>query len=149
MPNSIEPPSNSWKRVYADDRKKPNTEALDIARAIYSMGFEDGRNDFADSFESCDLGARLITDLVISKIAENEQRCKALVCAQTDKIAELEIERDEWKTKCETREFAYKQADAERKRYREQIDELRAERDEWKDKYKSLLRALGGVQRHP
>ena len=43
-------------------------------------------------------------------------------------------ERDEWKTKCETREFAYKQADAERKRYSEQIDELRAERDEWKAK---------------
>ena len=99
MPNSIEPPSNSWKPVYADDRKKPNTEALDIAGTIYCMGFEDGRNDFADSFESCDFGARLITDLVISKIAESEQRCKALVCAQTDKIAELEIERDEWEAK--------------------------------------------------
>ena len=40
---------------------------------------------------------------------------------------QAETERDEWKTKCETREFAYKQADAERKRYSEQIDELRAE----------------------
>ena len=43
-------------------------------------------------------------------------------------------ERDEWKTKCDISEVAYKQADAERKRYSEQIDELRAERDEWKAK---------------
>ena len=48
------------------------------------------------------------------------------------KIAELEAERDEWKTKCDTYEVAYKQADAERKRYSEQIDELFAERDELK-----------------
>lgn len=45
-------------------------------------------------------------------------------------LAELEAERDEWKTKCETCEVAYKQADAERKRYSEQIDGLFAERDE-------------------
>ena len=43
-------------------------------------------------------------------------------------------ERDKWKTKCKTREFAYKQANAERKRYSEQIDGLRTERDEWKAK---------------
>ena|GEM_PF-5189720 len=48
------------------------------------------------------------------------------VCCYID---ELTAERDEWKTKCETREVAYKQADAERKRYSEQIDELTAERD--------------------
>lgn len=48
-------------------------------------------------------------------------------------IAELTAERDEWKTKCETREIAYKQADAERKRYSEQIDELTAERDELRE----------------
>ena len=49
-------------------------------------------------------------------IGEWELRCES-----------METERDEWKTKFETREFAYKQADAERKRYSEQIDELRAE----------------------
>ena len=47
--------------------------------------------------------------------------------ALREMVDELEAERDEWKTKCETREVAYKQADAERKRYSEQIDELRAE----------------------
>ena len=46
---------------------------------------------------------------------------------------ELTAERDEWKTKCETREIAYKQADAERKRYSEQIDKLTAERDELRE----------------
>ena len=46
----------------------------------------------------------------------------------------LTAERDEWKTKCETREVAYKQADAERKRYSEQIDELIVERDELAEK---------------
>lgn len=144
MPNSIESPSNSVNGVDADDRKNPNTEALDIAGAIYCMGFEDSRDDFADSLESCIFGARLITDLVNRKIAETEQCCKDLVFTQTNRIAELGTERDEWKTKCETREFAYKQADAERKRYSEQIDELQAERDEWKAKYKLLLRALDG-----
>lgn len=58
---------------------------------------------------------------------ELEARCYHLKA----RIAELRAERDEWKTKCETREFAYKQADAERKRYSEQIDELLAERNEW------------------
>lgn len=55
-----------------------------------------------------------------------------------EQIEELRAERDEWKTKCETREFAYNQADAERKRYSEQIDELRAERNEWKAKAADL-----------
>ena len=50
------------------------------------------------------------------------------------RIAELTAERDEWKTICETREFAYKQADAERKRYSEQIDELTVERDEYRER---------------
>lgn len=44
-------------------------------------------------------------------------------------IDELTAERDVWKTKCETREVAYKQANAEGKRYSEQIDKLQAERD--------------------
>ena len=57
-----------------------------------------------------------------------------------DMERDLIAERDEWKTKCETREVAYKQADAERKRYSEQIDELTAERDELREK---LSRALG------
>lgn len=53
---------------------------------------------------------------------------EALKRGEADARAEqMETERDEWKTKCEIREFAYKQADAERKRYSEQIDELRAE----------------------
>lgn len=47
-----------------------------------------------------------------------------------ERLDELTAERDEWRTKCETREFAYKQADAERKRYSKQIDSLTAERDE-------------------
>lgn len=55
--------------------------------------------------------------------------CK-LVCDKCKLVASLTTERDEWKTKCETREVAYKQADAERKRYSEQIDELTIERDD-------------------
>ena len=54
--------------------------------------------------------------------------CK-LVCDKCKLVASLTADRDEWKTKCETCEVAYKQADAERKRYSEQIDELTAERD--------------------
>ena len=52
-----------------------------------------------------------------------------MTCKLQDKVDELAEERDEWKMKCETREVAYKQADAERKRYSEQIDELIEERD--------------------
>ena len=70
-----------------------------------------------------------IAKLIAKRDEALEIRDKALGDAATFKY-----ERDEWKTKCETREFAYKQADAERKRYSEQIDELRAERDEWKAK---------------
>ena len=51
-----------------------------------------------------------------------------------DDVAALTAERDEWRTKCETREFAYKQADAERKRYSKQIDSLIAERDILKER---------------
>lgn len=58
-------------------------------------------------------------------------------------IDRLKAERDEWKTKCDTREVAYKQADAQRKIYSEQIDELFAERDMYRDK---LGRAIDAAQ---
>ena len=65
-------------------------------------------------------------------ITYTRNRFSVLEQAKNERIEKLTAERDEWKTKCETREFAYKQADAERKRYSEQIDELFAERDELK-----------------
>ena len=55
-------------------------------------------------------------------------------------------ERDEWKTKCETREVAYKQADAERKRYSEQIDELAADLESSRAKVRSLKAHIGKMQ---
>ena len=66
--------------------------------------------------------------------------------ATKERIARLESERDEWKTKCNAREFAYKQADAERERYSEQIDELMAERDRLESQIRQLEGDLKGAR---
>lgn len=56
-----------------------------------------------------------------------------------EQVDTLTAERDEWKTKYETCELAYKQADAERKRHSEQIDKLFAERDTYRELYENAL----------
>lgn len=62
-----------------------------------------------------------------------------------DQLTDMENQRDEWKTKCETREVAYKQADAERKRYSEQISELQAKLDDMERTYMRLPVDADGV----
>ena len=112
-------------------RKRAN----DAERGVLSDEWYVSRDRYEDDI------AELKADVKKWADAANEQRLVAM--EQADKVQELTAERDDWKTKCETLEFAYKQADAERKRHSEQIDELFSERDELREKLRIEREAVG------
>lgn len=131
-----------------DSREKLEADALDFCTRL----FEKGRL-FAIGLvlSSCD-GSEQHDELIklLDRQAEITRRTEqaewikqanGLIHEANARAAELKAERDEWRTKCETREIAYKQADAERKRYSEQIDELIAERDEAVEAYDAHMAA--------
>ena len=104
------------------DRQRVRISELEMLH----IGMKAQRDALQEKVDELELRERCASDYDYRQASERWEE------AYEDKCAEMcltEEERDELKTKYETCVFAYKQADAERKRYSEQIDELFAERD--------------------
>ena len=115
--------------VQNDTREQLEADVRDVVTILLmaaSGGFEGSTGNVMKN-------AKVLLDMPKERALDSEVFLALADMVERER-AELTAERDEWRTKCETREFAYKQADAERKRYSKQIDSLIAERDILKER---------------